>query len=225
MADIERWITINGVHVPIMKGESKMAAVGRFIKGKRAQHKKNLKDRAKEYGERIQSKISSGVDEGEAEFQAGKEMRNKYGQYWRKKNTLTITGRTKTEEEWKKSRDRFNPGDDMYKVYDKKLNATNKNYKLSNKYDYKENTAKKEEPIKKTKSTTPRVTKPKGVKSGGRINYDDDLVRVVDSKGKVVYQGIEDYNPMRDERYEFVPTTKDNKGYYKVGNYYVYKVD
>ena len=32
---VKAWITVNGNHIPIMDGESKMQAVGRFIKGKR----------------------------------------------------------------------------------------------------------------------------------------------------------------------------------------------
>jgi len=45
MADIERWITVNGVHIPIFKGESKMKAVGRFIKGKRKEKIRKIDDK------------------------------------------------------------------------------------------------------------------------------------------------------------------------------------
>lgn len=31
---IKAWITVNGQHIPIMDGESKIQAVGRFIKGR-----------------------------------------------------------------------------------------------------------------------------------------------------------------------------------------------
>lgn len=47
--DIERWITVHGVHIPIFKGESKMKAVSRFIEGRRD---KKIKDR-KDYEKRV----------------------------------------------------------------------------------------------------------------------------------------------------------------------------
>lgn len=36
-------------------------------------------------------------------------------------------------------------------------------------------------------------------KGKGRIDYDDDSVIVYDAKGKIIYKGLEDYEPMRDE--------------------------
>ncbi len=43
MADIERWITVNGAHIPIIKGESRTKAVANFIKSKRAGKGRNVK--------------------------------------------------------------------------------------------------------------------------------------------------------------------------------------
>lgn len=40
---IKAWITVNGNHIPVMDGESKMKALGRFINGKRDAHKSNYK--------------------------------------------------------------------------------------------------------------------------------------------------------------------------------------
>ena len=47
MADIEKWITINGTHIPIIKGESRARAVANFIKSKK--ERKRFKN-AKSYG-------------------------------------------------------------------------------------------------------------------------------------------------------------------------------
>ena len=41
---VKAWITVNGNHIPIMDGESKMDAVGRFIKERRDKKLKNAKD-------------------------------------------------------------------------------------------------------------------------------------------------------------------------------------
>lgn len=44
MADIERWITVNGVHIPIMKGESAARAVNNFIRKRRDKKVSERKD-------------------------------------------------------------------------------------------------------------------------------------------------------------------------------------
>ena len=53
------------------------------------------------------------------------------------------------------------------------------------------------------------------MKAGNRINYDDDLVVVIDNKNNVVYRGLEDYEPFKREYWRFVETTKSGKGHYE----------
>lgn len=43
-----------------------------------------------------------------------------------------------------------------------------------------------------------------------RIDYDDDLVIVYDTKGKIIYKGLEDYEPMKDEPWRW---DENIKGY------------
>lgn len=62
------------------------------------------------------------------------------------------------------------------------------------------------------------------MRAGNRINYDDDLVVVV-SKGKVIYSGLEDYEPDKDAPWKFVKTTKSGKGHYEYAGMKKYKVD
>ena len=51
--------------------------------------------------------------------------------------------------------------------------------------------------------------------SGKRIDYDDDLVIVYDKDGNVVYKGLEDYEPMKDEDWKF----DSSIGAYRLGDY------
>ena len=53
---------------------------------------------------------------------------------------------------------------------------------------------------------------------GSRIDYDDDLVITYDKNGKVVYKGIEDYDPMKYEDWKWDEKTHSYKldGYTKV---------
>ena len=41
-----------------------------------------------------------------------------------------------------------------------------------------------------------------------RIDYDDDLVIVYDAKGKIIYKGLEDYEPMKDEPWRWDESIK-----------------
>ena len=54
------------------------------------------------------------------------------------------------------------------------------------------------------------------MRAGNRINYEDDLVIVLHGS-RVIYKGIEDYEPMKHGPWEFVQTTKDGKGHYELG--------
>ena len=54
------------------------------------------------------------------------------------------------------------------------------------------------------------------MKAGKRINYEDDLVVVLEGN-RTIYTGLEDYDPMKYEPWVFVPTTKDDKGHYELG--------
>ena len=63
------------------------------------------------------------------------------------------------------------------------------------------------------------------MKAGDKIKYEDDLV-VVTEKGKEIYKGLEDYEPMRYEPWVWKFTTKSGKGHYELqnGRYKKYKV-
>lgn len=61
------------------------------------------------------------------------------------------------------------------------------------------------------------------MKAGKRIEYEDDVV-IVTNKNKVMYKGIEDYEPMKDANWKFVVTTKSGKGHYECGQYRKYCV-
>ena len=59
------------------------------------------------------------------------------------------------------------------------------------------------------------------MRAGKQVRFEDDIVVVLKGK-EVVYRGMEDYEPMRREMWEFIETTKDGKGYYKFGKYKKY---
>ena len=61
------------------------------------------------------------------------------------------------------------------------------------------------------------------LRASGRIEYDNDLVVVID-KSKIIYKGLEDYEPMKYEAWKFVETTKSGKGHYEYNGYKKYKV-
>ena len=41
------------------------------------------------------------------------------------------------------------------------------------------------------------------MKRGRKIDYDDDMVVVYDANGNVIYKGIEDYEPHKDENWKW----------------------
>lgn len=51
--------------------------------------------------------------------------------------------------------------------------------------------------------------------SGKRINFDDDLVIIYDKDMNVVYKGLEDYDPMKDEDWKWDASI----GAYRFGDY------
>lgn len=61
------------------------------------------------------------------------------------------------------------------------------------------------------------------MRANKRIIYEDDLVVVMDGK-RVVYKGMEDYEPMKYEPWEFKVTTKDGKGHYELGKFKKYLI-
>ncbi len=61
------------------------------------------------------------------------------------------------------------------------------------------------------------------MKAGKRIQYEDEFV-VVTKNDKIVYSGLEDYEPMKREMWIFVMTTKDGKGHYEFNGYKKYRV-
>jgi hypothetical protein len=52
------------------------------------------------------------------------------------------------------------------------------------------------------------------MKAGEKINYDDDMVVVLDGKN-VLCRGIEDYNPYSNAPWKFIVTTKDGRCHYE----------
>ena len=72
----------------------------------------------------------------------------------------------------------------------------------------------------KDKAKSVKKDTKKKVPSGGKINYEDDLVEVYDASGKKVYSGILDYCPYKDENYKWNNADKNYdlpKGYKMVG--------
>ena len=60
---------------------------------------------------------------------------------------------------------------------------------------------------------------------GARIEYDDDEVEVfkIGSRG-IVYVGLEDYEPMKNENWKFIVTDEKRQlGYYQFGDYIKYE--
>lgn len=66
--------------------------------------------------------------------------------------------------------------------------------------------------------TRPKLTEARIPKGKGRINYDDDLVKVY-KDGKIIYSGEEDYEPMNQENWKYNETLKAYElpgGYVKI---------
>ncbi len=59
------------------------------------------------------------------------------------------------------------------------------------------------------------------MKAGKRIQADDDIVVVVKGR-QVIYEGLEDYEPMKNECWRFVRTTQNGRGHYEFGPYKKY---
>ena len=59
---------------------------------------------------------------------------------------------------------------------------------------------------------------------GARIEYDDDVVEVFKNGYRgIVYEGLEDYEPMKNENWKFIVTDKEKDlGYYQFGEYIKY---
>lgn len=62
------------------------------------------------------------------------------------------------------------------------------------------------------------------MKAGKRIQYEDELVVVVDKDGTHIYRGMEDYEPHKRELWRFVVTTKSGKGHYEWNGLKKYRV-
>ena len=72
MAEIERWITVNGAHIPIMRGESATKAVGNFIRKRRD---KKVSER-KDYVKKVLGTPGYGQDDEGLERDIRHEMRD-----------------------------------------------------------------------------------------------------------------------------------------------------
>ena len=55
------------------------------------------------------------------------------------------------------------------------------------------------------------------IPSGKRIEFEDDIVVVYDQSGKVIYKGLEDYDPMKYENWKWIA----DKGYYSLDNKFI----
>lgn len=62
------------------------------------------------------------------------------------------------------------------------------------------------------------------MKAGDRIEFEDDLVVVVDKDGAHIYRGMEDDEPYKREPWRFVVTTKSGKGHYEWNGLKKYRV-
>ena len=110
MADIEKWITINGQHIPIMKGESRAKAVSNFIKGKRKERNKRATARIMGEHNKEQAKIdakyghntptSRRAKSGEYERESDKLARRTVDRLRKDSESqrITIKGRAKTKD-------------------------------------------------------------------------------------------------------------------------------
>lgn len=142
--EIERWITVNGAHIPIIKGESRARAVANFIKQKREQRLKGgygskkaidklrriAKKSADEYkktpdiddhkqrGSFLSSKEVAAIKKAQDQDEVDMALR------YRRSLNKTIKGRAKTNEE------RYN---DINKEYNEKVKKAQKDY-LKDKY-------------------------------------------------------------------------------------------
>lgn len=67
MAEIERWITVNGNHIPVYKGESKMKALSRFIKDKRTARKEKNKPKRDEFYQNRLNQIDNEIKKNQQE--------------------------------------------------------------------------------------------------------------------------------------------------------------
>lgn len=113
--DIAYWFSLpNGVHVPVMKGESKAKAVGRFIKDKqKARRDKRIDehfdvmDKAAHDWSKLERKYNPNISDENLYMKsldkgyelANSHMENKYGKNWDKYSKHSIKGRAKTKEE------------------------------------------------------------------------------------------------------------------------------
>ena len=141
MADIERWITINGAHIPIIKGESRARAVANFIKSKKAKTTERRKEaRQNEYFDYVLKnyeknkkgfkQVDKSLKGDELDYrareytnnEAGDYMRKKYGENW-KDGKRTIKGRALSKE---------GVEDERFDIYDEHAHNVAKNLRFDN---------------------------------------------------------------------------------------------
>lgn len=102
---VKAWITVNGNHIPIMDGESKMQAVGRFIKDKRNKSAYNKMYKAQE--EFMGRKLTDKEKQQLKDATRLKGVKSVYGN-----DKTTIKGRAETRGELNRRLRRYN--DNMY---------------------------------------------------------------------------------------------------------------
>ena len=108
MADIEKWITINGVHIPIIKGESRAKAVSNFIKGKQKARKS-----------KIRNKLKGALREPNSP--KAKELLKNSTNYITKSENPTIRGFKTREELDRRYNEAYNKGEDLRDSYSERL--------------------------------------------------------------------------------------------------------
>jgi len=108
MADIERWITVNGAHIPIIKGESRARAVSNFIKNK----VKERKDRYHQVYENMKDKGLSAEDaQTEAEMSTGYKGKRKVKGY--------------STDPYNRVKKAADAADETYKIFNKRVKNAN----------------------------------------------------------------------------------------------------
>ena len=133
MAEVQAWITINGQHIPIMKGESKSKAVAKFIKNKKSEQRTDLNDKKWKIAKKL-DKAYSGMSNPSERHRLEREYNENENKLKQLNKRKEIKGRAKTTEELKKdfSKLDINRASDINKIASTaiKLAKADKSYKL-----------------------------------------------------------------------------------------------
>lgn len=230
--EIKQWITVNGKHIPIYEGESKDDAVKRMTTerakkaaetAKAGEFKSTSKIKISELhdmkiGDRLESKL--GKDESTYIEKVGED---KFVDHHPMADEAEYTA----SQLYRDLKDyEFNVGERLdYRIVGKAESTKEKQIEKS-----------KAEAIKKTAEDKARVkaerekkATEKGLKLAekaikklqrGRIDFDDDIVAVYSSEGKLIYKGLEDYEDLKRESWKYDKEKKYYTLVYKGKKYY-----